>query len=143
MCGERERHRIRHRDVALFPALGQGEYQPGSDNAHLAAHMDDLPQEVQILHRQAEDLTLPQAEPGAQVHQDLVRGGQGLAHGLYLPGRPRHDLAAGCGPVVPTTWLKGTTILLDPAGPVYAGIGAGNLRAYADTDTTGHAATGN
>jgi hypothetical protein len=47
------------------------------------------------------------------------------------------------GPLWPTTYIKGTTIILDPAGPVYAGIGAGNLRAYADTDATGHAATGN
>jgi hypothetical protein len=30
----------------------------------------------------------------------------------------------------PTTFIAGTTIVLDPAGPLYAAIGAGNLRAY-------------
>jgi hypothetical protein len=39
------------------------------------------------------------------------------------------------------TFIKGTPILLDPAGPVYTAIGAGNLRAYvAGQDDVNHAA---
>ena len=48
------------------------------------------------------------------------------------------------GPLWPTTYLKGTAIVLDPAGAVFSQIGAGNLRAYVQgTDDVGHAATGN
>lgn len=44
----------------------------------------------------------------------------------------------------PTTYIKGTTIVLDPAGPLYAAIGAGNLRAYQQgQDDIGHAALSN
>ena len=49
-------------------------------------------------------------------------------------------------PVVPAlqTFLAGTTIMLDPAGALYAAIGAGNLRAYTQgQDDVGHAALGN
>ena len=43
------------------------------------------------------------------------------------------------GPVWATTWLKGTVILLDPAGAMYTQIGAGNLRAYVQgSDDVGH-----
>lgn len=39
----------------------------------------------------------------------------------------------------PVTYLQGTPLWLDPAGPLYAAIGAGNLRAWTDgTDNTGH-----
>jgi hypothetical protein len=48
------------------------------------------------------------------------------------------------GPLLPVTFIKGTTIILDPAGAVYAAIGAGNLRAYAQgQDDCGHAALSN
>ena len=43
------------------------------------------------------------------------------------------------GPVWPTTLLKGQAIMLDPAGPLYTLIGAGNLRAWVDgQDNVGH-----
>lgn len=46
--------------------------------------------------------------------------------------------------VYPQTWLAGTAIMLDPAGPLYAAIGAGNLRAFVDgQDNVGHAALSN
>jgi hypothetical protein len=49
----------------------------------------------------------------------------------------------GPGPY-PAVYPKGTPLLLDPAGPAYAAIGAGNLRAFADgTDTAGHQALAN
>lgn len=48
------------------------------------------------------------------------------------------------GPVWATTYIKGTAIVLDPAGPLYTLIGAGNLRAFVDgQDTVGHAALAN
>lgn len=48
------------------------------------------------------------------------------------------------GPIWPTTLIKGQAVMLDPAGAVYALIGAGNLRAFVDgQDTVGHAALSN
>jgi hypothetical protein len=42
------------------------------------------------------------------------------------------------------TFIAGTTIMLDPAGPLYAAIGAGSLRAYVPgQDDVGHAALAN
>jgi hypothetical protein len=42
------------------------------------------------------------------------------------------------------TYQRGTPIMLDPAGPLYAQIGAGNLRAFTDgQDTAGHGALAN
>jgi hypothetical protein len=41
------------------------------------------------------------------------------------------------------TYIKGTPIILDPTGPVYAAIGAGNLRAWSDAETVGHAELAN
>ena len=42
------------------------------------------------------------------------------------------------------TFIKGTVIELDPAGPLFAAIGAGNLRAYVQgQDDSGHAALSN
>jgi hypothetical protein len=44
----------------------------------------------------------------------------------------------------PVTFRRNTVIMLDPAGSLYAAIGAGNLRAFTDgTDTVGHAALSN
>ena len=44
----------------------------------------------------------------------------------------------------PQTFIAGTTIVLDPTGPLYAAIGAGNLRAYVQgQDDVGHAALSN
>jgi len=67
------------------------------------------------------------------------------------PGEPGTGGAAGSGGAATasgllydTTFLAGTPILLDPAGPLYAAIGAGNLRAYVPgQDDVGHAALGN
>jgi hypothetical protein len=45
---------------------------------------------------------------------------------------------------VPVTYLKGQVIHLDPAGKLFAAIGAGNLRAYVQgQDDVGHAALAN
>ncbi len=67
-------------------------------------------------------------------------------------GEPGTGAAAGFGSastsagygVFPQTWQKGTTIILDPAGALYAAIGAGNLRAYVQgQDDVSHAALSN
>lgn len=48
------------------------------------------------------------------------------------------------GPLWATTYRKGQVIMLDPAGPVYTQIGAGNLRAYVQgQDDVGHAGLSN
>ena len=63
-----------------------------------------------------------------------------------VAGEPGTGGAAGFGnaattggPLWPTTWLKGTVIELDPAGPLFTQIGAGSLRAYVQgSDDVGH-----
>lgn len=53
------------------------------------------------------------------------------------------SVSAGYG-VFPQTFLQGTAIILDPAGALYAAIGAGNLRAYVQgQDDRGGAALSN
>jgi hypothetical protein len=53
------------------------------------------------------------------------------------------NVATTGGPLWPVTYLAGTPVVLDSAGPLYAAIGAGNLRAWADTDAVSHAALAN
>jgi hypothetical protein len=68
-----------------------------------------------------------------------------------VAGEPATGGAAGygsvsttSGPTWPVTYLKGTPIILDPAGALYAAIGAGNLRPYQQgTDDVSHAAISN
>jgi hypothetical protein len=68
-----------------------------------------------------------------------------------VAGEPGTGGAAGYGsaPVTgvtiwPVTYLPQTVMWLDSAGPLYAAIGAGNLRAFVDgQDTAGHAALAN
>ncbi len=67
-------------------------------------------------------------------------------------GEPATGGAAGYGNAAisagavlwPTTYIAGTAIVLDPAGPLYAAIGAGNLRAYVQgQDDVGHGGLAN
>jgi hypothetical protein len=53
--------------------------------------------------------------------------------------------AGGQAGTIPAfTWQRGMPLLLDPAGLLYAAIGAGNLRAWTDgTDNVGHASISN
>ena len=68
-----------------------------------------------------------------------------------VAGEPGTGGAAGFGdapttggPVWATTYIKGTAIVLDPAGSLFTAIGAGNLRLFTQgTDDPGHAALGN
>jgi hypothetical protein len=70
-----------------------------------------------------------------------------------VPGDPGTGGAAGHGnaaqaasgtPLWPTTYLVNTTIVLDPAGALYAAIGGTNLRAYVQgTDDRGGACLAN
>jgi hypothetical protein len=62
-----------------------------------------------------------------------------------VAGEPGTGGAAGYGnssttageSLWPTTYIKGTVIELDPAGVIYAAIGAGNLKAYAAVQESG------
>lgn len=67
-------------------------------------------------------------------------------------GEPATGGAAGYGSAAisagavlwPTTFIAGTAIVLDSAGPLFAAIGAGNLRAYVQgQDDVGRAALSN
>ena len=68
-----------------------------------------------------------------------------------VAGEPGTGGAAGFGgapttggPVWPTTFYKNQVLLLDPAGPLFTQIGAGNLRAFVDgQDTRGGFALSN
>lgn len=52
--------------------------------------------------------------------------------------------AVASGPLWPVTFLKGTPIVLDTAGSLYAALnGAGALRPLTDADTVSHAALAN
>ena len=62
----------------------------------------------------------------------------GFGTGSYAQGAGEYGSNGG------TTWIKGTVIEADPAGALYAAIGAGNLTAFRDgTDAVGHAALSN
>ena len=51
--------------------------------------------------------------------------------------------SAGYG-IFPQTFIKGMAIVLDPAGPLFTAIGAGNLRSYVQgQDDVGHEALAN
>jgi hypothetical protein len=64
-----------------------------------------------------------------------------------VAGEPGTGGVAGFGSAATAlsaaTFVKGTAILLDPAGPWYSAIGAGNLRAFVDGQDTRGAATSN
>jgi hypothetical protein len=63
--------------------------------------------------------------------------------GTGAPAGPGNAATNG-GPVWATKILKGTAIVLDPAGPLYSQIGAGSLRPFVDgQDSVSHAATSN
>ncbi len=69
----------------------------------------------------------------------LMTGDSKGAVGWAGPGSP-----AAWGEGFPVTFLPGTAILLDPAGPLYAAIGAANLAAWRDgTDASGHGGLSN
>ena len=56
----------------------------------------------------------------------------------YAQGAGEYGSASG------VIFIKGTPIMLDPAGSLYAAIGAGNLRAFVQgQDDVGHAALAN
>jgi len=69
------------------------------------------------------------------------------AAATVVAGEPGTAGAAGYGsaattggPIWATSYPIGQVIMLDPAGPLYAQIGAGNLRTFVDgQDTVGHA----
>jgi hypothetical protein len=67
-----------------------------------------------------------------------------LVAGEPATGGAFGNVATTGGPLMPSTFIKGTPIILDPASAMYAAIGAGNLRAYVPgQDDVGHAALGN
>ena len=63
--------------------------------------------------------------------------------GTGSPSGPGNAATTG-GPLWATTYRTGQVIVLDPAGALYAAIGAANLRAYQQgTDDVSHAAISN
>ena len=58
------------------------------------------------------------------------------------PADPLGTVGAGLHALADRRGIGVIPIVLSSAGALYAAIGAGNLRAYADTDAVGHAAIG-
>ena len=80
-------------------------------------------------------VSVPAGTPAAVVAGEPSSGG--------AAGYGNASVSAGFG-YFPQTFIAGTTIVLDPAGTLYAAIGAGNLRAYVQgQDDVGHAALAN
>ena len=81
-------------------------------------------------------MTVPAGAPAT-----VTAGEPGTGGAAGYGGAP--VTAAGIG-YFPQTFLSGTAIVLDPAGALYAAIGAGNLTAWIDgTSNVGHAALSN
>jgi hypothetical protein len=76
-----------------------------------------------------------------------------VPQGTFTPDSTTYGTGSWSGPAgawaegFPVTFGEGQVIEIDTAttagAALQAAIGAGNLRAYADTDAVGHAATGN
>ena len=80
-------------------------------------------------------VTVPAGTPATPAAGEPATGG--------AAGYGNASISAGAG-YFPQTFLAGTAIILDPAGQVYAAIGAGNLRAYVQgQDDRGGAALSN
>ena len=79
--------------------------------------------------------------PVSQHHRpgrDTGHRGRFRAGDRSTSGAGQHAATTG-GPLRATAYAKGTVIVLDPAGSLYAAIGAGNLRAYVQgSDDVGH-----
>ena len=80
-------------------------------------------------------VTVPAGTPAIPAAGEPATGG--------AAGYGNTSTSAGIG-YFPQTFIAGTTIVLDPAGALYAAIGAGNLRPYVQgQDDVGHAALAN
>lgn len=80
-------------------------------------------------------VTVPAGTPATPVAGEPGTGG--------AAGYGNTSTSAGIG-YFPQTFLAGTTIMLDPAGQLYAAIGAGNLRAFVQgQDDVGHGGLAN
>lgn len=80
-------------------------------------------------------VTVPAGTPATPVPGSPGTGG--------ADGFGNASTSAGFG-LWPQTFIQGTAIVLDPAGPLFTAIGAGNLRLFTQgTDDAGHAALAN
>ena len=85
-------------------------------------------------------LTATVTVPAGTITTPVVAGEPGTGGAA---GHGNSSTSAGYG-LWPHTFIEGTAIVLDPAGPLFTAIGAGNLRAYTQgTDDVGHAALSN
>ena len=85
-------------------------------------------------------LTATVTIPAGTITTPIVAGEPGTGGAA---GFGNTSTSAGAG-YFPQTITAGTAIVLDPTGPVFTAIGAGNLRAYVPgQDDVGHAATSN
>jgi hypothetical protein len=85
-------------------------------------------------------LTANVTVPAGTITTPVIAGEPGTGGAA---GFGNTSTSAGFG-LWPQTFLAGQAIVLDPAGPLFTAIGAGNLRAYVQgQDDVGHAALAN
>jgi hypothetical protein len=85
-------------------------------------------------------LTATVTVPAGTITTPIVAGEPGTGGAA---GFGNTSTSAGFG-LWPQTFLAGQAIILDPAGPLFAAIGAGNLRLFTQgTDDVGHQALAN
>jgi hypothetical protein len=63
--------------------------------------------------------------------------------GSFAQGSGKWGSGAGGAAGGSTTWLQGMELLLDPTGPLYTAIGAGNLVQITAVDDVGHSGLSN
>jgi hypothetical protein len=84
-------------------------------------------------------LTYSAAPTWAWATADLPQSGSGMTAAVSATAP-----AGGQAGIIPQfTWLSGTPLWLDTNGPLYAALGSGNLRAWRDGDSVGHASISN
>lgn len=85
-------------------------------------------------------LTSTVVVPAGTITTPIVAGEPGTGG---ASGHGNTSTSAGFG-LWPQTFLAGTAVVLDPSGPLFTAIGAGNLRAYVQgQDDRGGAALSN
>lgn len=85
-----------------------------------------------------------QVRPDCDRSRGCRRGGHADGRRARRGRRGRQRLDIGGAEEWPTTFTEATVIVLDPVGPLYAAIGAGDLRAYVQgQDDVCHAALSN
>jgi hypothetical protein len=78
--GQSQGHGLGQWHVSRLAALRRVEHEPRAEDLHLPAHVHDAPQEIDVVDREPEHLTLAQPEIRGHIHACRVPGGQRSPH---------------------------------------------------------------